>query len=310
MSILKFKNLTIGYKSPLIRNINIKTHLGEVVLMVGDNGIGKTTLIKSILKQISLLEGRIEINNTSIDKLDHQAIAQMVSVVLSKYQLPEHYTTKDLIALGKYIHYPYYFKLTQQDAQEINHIISQLGLSSYADKKLSQLSDGNLQKAFIGRAIAQNTPIIILDEPTTHLDEKNKIAILKLLRQLAKEQNKLIIFSSHNWRLAQQYADQLWWLHSGRLHHGLVEDMLLTHPELQNNHTIQPPQKLKLPTIDAPELHKKTLIALLEKHFNQDLSYYQIQYQATQWCINTEGKIQVFNNLESLLNEIKTSMLN
>jgi iron complex transport system ATP-binding protein len=117
-----------------------------------------------------------------------------------------------LISLGKYIHYSFYFKLNETDKLEITEIINKLNLSEYQNKKLTELSDGNLQKAFIGRALAQNSPFIILDEPTTHLDEENKLTILSLLRNLAKSENKLILFSSHDWRLAKEFSDKIWWI--------------------------------------------------------------------------------------------------
>ena len=99
----------------------------------------------------------------------------------------------------------------------MEEIIDSLNLTSYKDFPLKKLSDGNLQKAFIGRALAQNTPMIILDEPTTYLDEENKMMILNLLKKLAKEKNKAILFSSHDWRLAKDFSDKIWWLKDHRL---------------------------------------------------------------------------------------------
>ena len=217
MPFLEIKNLAIGYREPLILSIDAELSLGEVCLLVGNNGIGKTTLMRTILGQIPPLEGRIWIKETEIKSVSSEQIPKWISMVFSKTQVPENYTVMDLVSLGKYIHYPYYFKLSSDDLQEVEEIIDNLNLTSYKDFPLKKLSDGNLQKAFIGRALAQNTPMIILDEPTTYLDEENKMMILNLLKKLAKEKNKAILFSSHDWRLAKDFSDKIWWLKDHRL---------------------------------------------------------------------------------------------
>ena len=205
---LQIKNTTIGYQKPLISEVNASLDFGDVCLLIGNNGVGKTTLIKSILNQIPTLKGDIFINDKNVKKLTDKEIAEQIAVVFSKAQIPANYTTEDLISLGKFIHLPYYYKLEKEHLKDVNNIISQLKLEEYRTTSLQKLSDGNLQKAFIGRALAQNSPVIILDEPTTHLDEENKIIILKLLRDLAKNHDKIILFSSHDWRLAKEFADK------------------------------------------------------------------------------------------------------
>ena len=209
---LEIKNTNIGYQKPLISEVNTSLDFGDVCLLIGNNGVGKTTLIKSILNQIPTLKGDIFINKKSNKKLSDKEIAEQIAVVFSKAQIPANYTTEDLISLGKFIHLPYYYKLEKEHLEDVNNIISQLKLEEYRTTLLQKLSDGNLQKAFIGRALAQNSPMIILDEPTTHLDEENKIIILKLLRDLAKNHNKIILFSSHDWRLAKEFADKIWFI--------------------------------------------------------------------------------------------------
>ena len=112
--------------------------------------------------------------------------------------------------------------LTDEDEAEIEQIIEKLNLAKYRNYLFSELSDGNLQKAFIGRALAQNTPMIVLDEPTTYLDEENKLIILELLKDLAQKQNKLILFSSHDWRIAKDFSDKLWWIKDEKIFTGKI----------------------------------------------------------------------------------------
>ena len=228
MGFLSLENAEVGYGQPLIRNINADLELGEVCLMMGDNGTGKTTLIKTILSQLPLLSGKISIDGRDTSELSAQEVAEYIAVVFSKYEIPAFYTTTDLIALGKFIHYPYYIRLSEEDRAEVSKAIHLLGLDEYKYCPLQNLSDGNLQKAFIGRAIVQNSPVILLDEPTTHLDEQNKIALLKLLRRLAKKYHKLILFSSHDWRLAKHFADKIWYISDRNLHSGSVEELIGT----------------------------------------------------------------------------------
>lgn len=306
LNFLNIKNAGVGYSYPLVSGVNASLELGEVCLLMGNNGIGKTTLIKSILGQNELLKGEISINGKSIQKLSSTEIASQVAIVFSKAEIPDNYTVTDLISLGKYIHYPYYFKLNETDKQEITEIIKKLNLSEYQNKKLTELSDGNLQKAFIGRALAQNSPFIILDEPTTHLDEENKLMILSLLRNLAKSENKLILFSSHDWRLAKEFSDKIWWIKDKKLMGGISEEVILNNPELITpkilnfNRTFHPPE------IDAPKLEKEMMFSFLQKNFSQDLQKFKLKFKNDFWELNSENFYDICHNLLEIKQSLQT----
>ena len=307
MSFLEISNVSIGYNQPLIENINTTQSLGEMVLIIGDNGIGKTTLIKSLLKQIPLISGQIKIKGKSVNQLTAQEIAENIAVVFSKANVSPHLTVKDLVSLGKYIHYPHYFKLSKEDDAEVTQLIEDLGLTVYSKTPLHHLSDGNLQKAFIGRALAQNSPCIILDEPTTHLDETNKISILKLLRELAKTQNKLIILSSHDWRLAKEFADQVWFVKNKTLYSGITEDILSQHVELTSTHLFEFHPHFKPPYISAPKLASEMLYSFLQKNTSKDLSSYTFSHQNNIWTIsgdNFQSKAQNFTEIGSIVENL------
>ena len=304
---LQLINISIGYESPIVQGISSQLDLGEVCLLIGNNGVGKTTLIKSILNQIPLLEGQILVNEKNTSSLSVKQIAHLISIVFSKSDIPIHYTIKDLVSLGKYIHYPYYFELSKKDLQEVQNIINQLDINQYENLQLRQLSDGNLQKAFIGRALAQNTPIIILDEPTTHLDESNKIAILKLLREIAKKENKIILFSSHDWRLAKEFADKIWYIKDKQFYSGITEDVLLAHPELTQPHLFNIDNRFQPPHIIAPDLHKEMLFSVLQKNFKKNLSKTKISYNNNIWEISmgeNQEKAQSFEEIIRILKNI------
>lgn len=302
---LQIKQANIGYNKTLISNANATLNLGDVCLLIGNNGVGKTTLIKSILHQVSLLSGEIIIQNKDIKYLSVKEIAENIAVVFSKSVIPQNYTVEDLISLGKYIYYPFYFDLKKKDREEVSFIIEELNLSQYKNILLQNLSDGNLQKAFIGRALTQSSSIIILDEPTTHLDEKNKIIILKTLRKLAKEQNKLILFSSHDWRLAKEFADKIWYIKENHLHSGLVEDVLLQHEELTNVSLFQVNENFIPPKITAPTFQKEMLYSLLQKNFQKDLSFLDFKYHDNFWSIFYNSESHQCESFEEIVKFIK-----
>ena len=301
---LQIKKANIGYDKTLISKANASLNLGDVCLLIGNNGVGKTTLIKSILHQNSLLNGEILINNKNVKHLSVKEIAENIAIVFSKAIIPQNYTVEDLISLGKYIYYPFYFELKKEDREEVSNIILELDLEQYKNTPLKNLSDGNLQKAFIGRALTQNSPIIILDEPTTHLDEKNKIIILKTLRKLAKEQNKLILFSSHDWRLAKEFADKIWYVKNQELFSGIVEDILLKHDELTNASLFQVNENFVAPSIISPEIQKEMLYSLLQKNFQKDLSLFQFKYNNTFWEISYKNEMHKCESFEEIVNLI------
>lgn len=303
---LKIQQADIGYSKTLISKADAHLNLGEVCLLIGNNGVGKTTLIKSILHQTDLLNGDIFIKGKSIRHFSVKEIAEQIAVVFSTSLVPQNYTVEDLISLGKYIHYPFYFELKKEDRNQVSHIIQELDLSQYKHTLLRNLSDGNLQKAFIGRAIAQNAPVIFLDEPTTHLDEKNKIIILKTLRKLAKEQNKLILFSSHDWRLAKEFADKIWYIKEGALYSGMVEDVLLQHEELLNPTLFEINEKFVPPKITAPEAYKEMLYSLLQKNFRKNLSALQFEFRDAVWLITYDLGMQQCESFEEIVKFVQT----
>ncbi len=295
---IQLKNLQIGYDKPLITNINTYLKQGDVCLIIGNNGIGKTTLIKTLLRQIPILSGEIFINNKNLKKLSLDDISKLISIVFSKAEIPNNYTTNDLISFGKFTHYNYYIKLSQKDNQEIENIIKKLNLENYKNHYLKTLSDGNFQKTLIGRALAQNTPFIILDEPTNHLDEQNKISILKILRNMAKKMGKTMLFSSHDWRLATKFSDKIWYIKDKTLFSGLTEDILNQHSELIEMNFLEN-IPLVLPKIIAPNTQTELLISFLKKHIQRDLSNYSFEYKNEFWIINNK---YICRNFEDLLN--------
>ena len=212
--ILKTKDLSIGYASKKDRtivalNINIELHKGELVGLVGGNGIGKSTLLRTLTNVQKALDGDIYINEKNIKKYPALDLAKVLSLVLTEQIMSKNLSVFELVALGRQPYTNWVGNLSENDITIINKTLTQTNISDLKHKRCFELSDGQLQKAMIARALAQDTDLIILDEPTTHLDMYHKAYILKLLQKLAKETNKTILFSSHEIDLAIQLCDTL-----------------------------------------------------------------------------------------------------
>ncbi|MDN3665712.1 ABC transporter ATP-binding protein [Algibacter miyuki] len=212
--ILKTENLTIGYatkkaKTVVASHINIALKKGELVGLIGANGIGKSTLLRTLTHVQNPLEGTVFINDKAISDYVSLDLAKVMSLVLTEKISANNVSVYELIALGRQPYTNWIGNLSDHDKTVINKAIAQTDIEDLKHKKCFELSDGQLQKVMIARALAQDTDLIILDEPTSHLDMYHKAYILKLLQKLAKETGKTILFSSHEIDLAIQLCDTL-----------------------------------------------------------------------------------------------------
>lgn len=212
--VLKTENLAIGYTSKknttvISSNVNIELHKGELISLVGANGIGKSTLLRTLTNVQPKLDGSIVINAKELATYSNLELAKVLSLVLTESLSSKNLTVFELVALGRQPYTNWIGNFSKKDIKKINNALEQINIESLRDKKCFELSDGQLQKVMIARALAQDTDLIILDEPTTHLDMYHKAYILKLLQKLAKETNKTILFSSHEIDLAIQLCDKM-----------------------------------------------------------------------------------------------------
>jgi len=212
--VLRTEALVIGYKTKkaetvIASNINIALKKGELIGLVGSNGIGKSTLLRTLTKVQNKLSGNIQLNEQTLESYSNIDLAKTLSLVLTETVSSKNLTVYELVALGRQPYTNWVGNLSEGDKCIVNTAISQTNIKELSQKKCFELSDGQLQKVMIARALAQDTHVIILDEPTTHLDMYHKAYILKLLQKLVKDTGKTILFSSHEIDLAIQLCDTM-----------------------------------------------------------------------------------------------------
>lgn len=231
--ILQTKNLAIGFskgksEKTILENINIALKPGELVCFMGPNGVGKSTLLRTISGVQPPLKGDVLVNDNPIKQLSLTEKARFISIVLTERTTNANFSVKELISLGRYPYTNWNGNLSKDDHIKIEEAISLTKTESIVYQKLHTLSDGQLQKAMIARAFAQDSSIMILDEPTAHLDLNNRLEIMHLLLKMAHSTTKAILVATHELDLALQTADRLWLAgFNGSILSGTPEDMIL-----------------------------------------------------------------------------------
>lgn len=226
MRLMTTNNLTVGYRSnPLLNDLNLALKSHELVCFMGPNGIGKSTLIRTLAGLHEPLRGSV-----SLDIQPQQSIRteQLVSVVLTDRITASNMTVEELITFGRYPYTNWSIHLDQADQKMIDEAMELARVAHLRKKRLFELSDGQMQMTMIARALAQNTPLLLLDEPTAHLDLNNRVEIMNLLRKLTRINGKSILIATHELDLALQTADVIWL--AGRNKNiltGIPEDLVL-----------------------------------------------------------------------------------
>mgnify|MGYP006171701635 CR=1 FL=1 len=229
--VLRTENLAIGYcdkygSTYIASDLNIALEKRKLVCLLGKNGIGKSTLLRTLSKTQHKLSGSIFIDSENLLDITPAVLAKKMSLVLTE-RIPEsQLSVYDLIALGRQPYTNWLGKLSKEDLRKINDAIELVQIKHLINKKNYELSDGQLQKVMIARALAQDTDIIILDEPTAHLDLHHKIEIFKILQHLVHKTNKTIILSTHEVNLALQLADELWLMTEQKFTSGTTESLI------------------------------------------------------------------------------------
>lgn len=206
---LQLDRVQLGYApgKPVFSNLTLQVAQGSLVGLIGNNGIGKSTLLKTLCGVLPPLSGNVLLSGKTIRQYRREDLAKMISLVLTEKVEGFNLRIYDVVALGRYPYTSYFGELSDNDRVLIEKYIDLCGIAHVKYKSISEVSDGERQKAMIAKALAQQTPVILLDEPTAFLDYASKNNITKLLKELAHKENKIIVFSSHDLEMLLRNAD-------------------------------------------------------------------------------------------------------
>jgi iron complex transport system ATP-binding protein len=230
---IEIKDLAIGYSSKK----NIKTVAGpitsdicsgELTCLLGANGIGKSTLLRTLTAFLPKLSGDIFIHGKEVEKYSEKELATLIGVVLTEKLEIKNMTAYELIGLGRSPYTGFWGKPSKEDKEKIEEAVSLVKIEKLSQRMVDTLSDGERQKVMIAKALAQETPIILLDEPTAFLDFPSKVELMQLLHRLSRKTNKTIFLSTHDLELALQIADKIWLMDTEHgIQTGTPEDLSL-----------------------------------------------------------------------------------
>jgi iron complex transport system ATP-binding protein len=232
--VIKAINLSVGYKSKnkptrtVASSLDLELYKGEMVCLLGPNGAGKSTLMKTISGLQPALSGIVEINQKPVGMVSADELSRQLSLVLTERIEVGNLSVQEVVGLGRIPYTGWLGKLSESDKRQVEWALEATGTSIFRLQKMNSLSDGERQKVMLARALAQDTDLILLDEPTAHLDLPSRVEIMQLLHRLARDHQKGILLSTHELDLALQAADRLWLMKKeGALLTGTPEDLVL-----------------------------------------------------------------------------------
>jgi len=217
-STLAAERVTLGYDSHLVfTDLNVSIAEGSVTTLIGANGCGKSTLLKAFGRLLPPSAGAVRLCGEPIRELSARAVARQLAILPQRPLTPAATTVRDLVMRGRHPHQSLLRPWSREDAALVDQAIEATGMTELADRDVNELSGGQLQRAWIALVLAQNTPVILLDEPTTFLDLSHQLEVLRLVRAINARQGSTIVMVLHDLSLAARYSDRLIVLHQGRV---------------------------------------------------------------------------------------------
>ena len=210
MTAITTNRLTVGYRGHrVVEDISLSLPCGRLVCLLGPNGAGKSTLLRTLCGFQPPIAGTVTISGNDITTMSAAEVARLVSVVLTDRPLTPSLTAAEMVGMGRAPYTGFWGRLSDDDRRLVSEAMQTVGIAPLATRRMGQLSDGELQKVMIAKALAQHTPVIVLDEPTAFLDYPSKVAVMKTLARLAHDEGKTILMSTHDLELAAQLGDEL-----------------------------------------------------------------------------------------------------
>lgn len=210
MTAITTNRLTVGYRGHrVVEDISLSLPCGRLVCLLGPNGAGKSTLLRTLCGFQPPIAGTVTISGSDITTMSAAEVARLVSVVLTDRPLTPSLTAREMVGMGRAPYTGFWGRLSDDDRRLVSEAMQTVGIAPLATRRMGQLSDGERQKVMIAKALAQHTPVIVLDEPTAFLDYPSKVAVMKTLARLAHDEGKTILMSTHDLELAAQLGDEL-----------------------------------------------------------------------------------------------------
>jgi len=224
---ITLKEVSVGYDGQsVLKDISFELYSGELICLLGANGKGKSTLLKTLMGILPDLSGEILLKGKALANFSAEEKAKEMAVVLTDSLRDVAMKAKDVVATGRYPYLSWNAKLKQEDEAIIETSLSKVGALEYADRWMSDLSDGERQRVILARALAQQTDVLLLDEPTAFLDLAHTMELSVLLKKFSREEGKSIIMSTHDWATALQIADRVFWIDESSQFHILETEAL------------------------------------------------------------------------------------
>ncbi|GEA61486.1 ABC transporter ATP-binding protein [Vibrio comitans] len=217
------KALSVGYGSsaktqPVLKNVNLDIEPGKLTILIGSNGCGKSTLLKCMARVLKPMSGQVLLNGEDINKQNPKSVAKQLALLPQGPIAPEGLTVKQLVAQGRYPHQSFFQQWSTEDEEAVLEAMQMANVEELQNRPISEMSGGQRQRCWIAMVLAQQTDIILLDEPTTYLDLKVQVDLLSLLSQLAHDHGRTLVVVLHELNLAASYADHLVMVKNGEIY--------------------------------------------------------------------------------------------
>jgi ABC-type cobalamin/Fe3+-siderophores transport system ATPase subunit len=230
---LSIQSIDVAYGSrTVLHNISLELEAGTVLGLIGPNGAGKSTLLRAVSGVIPLAAGRIEVGGQALETLSPAQRARWLAMVPQARNLPQAFTARELVTFGRTPHLNWLGQLSSRDEDVITSAMQRTDTLTLSDRPLGQLSGGEQQRLLIARALAQASPILLMDEPSTHLDLQHQLSLLDLIRRLAHDDGLAVLLVLHDINLVARFADAVMIMVDGRIQAGGLPQEVLTPDEL------------------------------------------------------------------------------
>ncbi len=224
---IRLENISLGYaERPLLERVSTSFEVGRLTALIGRNGSGKSTLLRALAGLGPYTEGVIRIGEEPIEQLDSHTRSMRIAFVTTERVRIANLRCRDVVALGRAPYTNWIGRMQEEDTHVVEAALEAVGMSAFIDRTMDRMSDGECQRVMIARALAQQTPVILLDEPTSFLDLPNRYELCRLLSRLAHEEQKCILFSTHELEIARSLCDSIALVDNPRLHHLPTDEMV------------------------------------------------------------------------------------